>query len=550
MSHRYGRGGPRGRTFGAAKPLPGQKGYGETESQKVEAQVAAMEARLAMMKVALTAEKEKTSGAVQQDGSRWRSGGVNAGSLSRYDKDINRRGGRRKKRGDSATRGPSSSSSKFVSKNFSNRSRGDRRAGGPKSMSGQKTPRGGRENAEEWSQAEVGQWLTSIGLPQYKTVFHENAIDGAVLVEMGTEDLDYLNIKALGHRKMILGGLAEIRVDKSAATSSASASSQASRQAPAPQQKEPLKPRKHWAVAAAENQRRIDERGGLPPVQAAGTADTPLNQGHYDEAAQSALFQQSVMEWRKARAAAKAAEAGASEPSTKEVAPSKLTVGPDGAALDGGGSLLQGKYDEEEQSRLFKESVMQWRRDKARAEAGGAPDGSEWVNPFGAAEAEIQHPPPHKDGGKLLKGELNESEEHEKFREAVLSWRTKGKSGNATSPSRRSSCWQCFKVLPSGNAPLQIDGKNICSRACLEHAQKAKAEREERQKQQQRRQEQTNNAKVAPESDKPLIQAGVETAAGKEIFQANSSGAEEVRYTGEDLNNLLNSDAWKVAVDY
>lgn len=51
---------------------------------------------------------------------------------------------------------------------------------------------------------------------------------------------------------------------------------------------------------------------GLPPVQAAGTADTPLNQGHYDEAAQSALFQQSVMEWRKARAAAKAAEAGAS----------------------------------------------------------------------------------------------------------------------------------------------------------------------------------------------------------------------------------------------
>ena len=311
------------------------------------------------------------------------------------------------------------------------------------------------------------------------------------------------------------------------------------------------------------------------------------------------------------------------EPSTKEVAPSKLTVGPDGAALDGGGSLLQGKYDEEEQSRLFKESVMQWRRDKARAEAGGAPDGSEWVNPFGAvrklqsfkvqvaaghdhwkfvlsslhhsscyflqAEAEIQHPPPHKDGGKLLKGELNESEEHEKFREAVLSWRTKGKSGNATSPSRRSSCWQCFKVLPSGNAPLQIDGKNICSRACLEHAQKAKAEREERQKQQQRRQEQTNNAKVAPESDKPLIQAGVETAAGKEIFQANSSGAEvrerlcmgddiatsgscifadsisfahlrmthcmcaihqEVRYTGEDLNNLLNSDAWKVAVDY
>ena len=56
----------------------------------------------------------------------------------------------------------------------------------------------------------------------------------------------------------------------------------------------------------------LEKSIGLPPVQAAGTADTPLNQGHYDEAAQSALFQQSVMEWRKARAAAKAAEAGAS----------------------------------------------------------------------------------------------------------------------------------------------------------------------------------------------------------------------------------------------
>ena len=45
---------------------------------------------------------------------------------------------------------------------------------------------------------QVGQWLTSIGLPQYKKKFKENAIDGAVLIEMGTEDLDYLDIKALG----------------------------------------------------------------------------------------------------------------------------------------------------------------------------------------------------------------------------------------------------------------------------------------------------------------------------------------------------------------
>jgi len=130
---------------------------------------------------------------------------------------------------------------------------------------------------------------------------------------------------------MILGGLAEIRVDKSGGKPAATRTAASTQQEPP--QKQPLKPKKHWAVAAAENQRRIDSQRGpssrsglyslrefvdccwvcvadLPPVQTDG--NIPLNQGTYDEAAQSALFQQSVMEWRKARAAAKAKESGGS----------------------------------------------------------------------------------------------------------------------------------------------------------------------------------------------------------------------------------------------
>jgi len=120
-------------------------------------------------------------------------------------------------------------------------------------------------------------------------------------------------------------------------------------------------------------------------------------------------------------------------------------------------------------------------------------------------EDEIQHPPAHKDGGKLLKGEFNESEEHEKFREAVLNWRKNGGKG-AGSPSRRSSCWQCFKVLSSASTNLQFDGKNICSEACLSQAQKAKALRTERK----------------AEVTSP-IRKGADTAAAKQIFEASPS---------------------------
>jgi hypothetical protein len=89
-----------------------------------------------------------------------------------------------------------------------------------------------------WTTLQVAQWLRSIGLPQYKGVFESNEIDGAVLLEMGTEDLDYLGISALGHRKMILAGLAEIRVDKASASKPTPAPAPAP--APAPHDVRPV----------------------------------------------------------------------------------------------------------------------------------------------------------------------------------------------------------------------------------------------------------------------------------------------------------------------
>jgi hypothetical protein len=133
-----------------------------------------MESRLALMKAALSAEKDKLSDSVQQDGSRWRSGAATAGSLTGYANDIQSRGRRKKRDGDKGggggadVTGPAAGRSKFVSKNFSNRSAVAPKGGAVSSTSdgggasaggrGDATPRGGRENAEQWSKGDVRLW--------------------------------------------------------------------------------------------------------------------------------------------------------------------------------------------------------------------------------------------------------------------------------------------------------------------------------------------------------------------------------------------------------
>jgi hypothetical protein len=57
-------------------------------------------------------------------------------------------------------------------------------------------------DATNWSVDDVKKWLTNLGMEAYVPQFVENAISGEILLEMGTEDLDYMKITALGHRKV------------------------------------------------------------------------------------------------------------------------------------------------------------------------------------------------------------------------------------------------------------------------------------------------------------------------------------------------------------
>lgn len=67
------------------------------------------------------------------------------------------------------------------------------------------------ELAHKWTAKHVSLWLETIHLPQYKATFRRNHIDGPVLLELSVDDLDYMEVKALAHRKVLLKGVQKLR---------------------------------------------------------------------------------------------------------------------------------------------------------------------------------------------------------------------------------------------------------------------------------------------------------------------------------------------------
>ena len=61
---------------------------------------------------------------------------------------------------------------------------------------------------------EVAAWLRGLGLEQYEAAFRENAIDGALLRRLTSDDLKELGVAALGHRKRLLDAIAALSEDE------------------------------------------------------------------------------------------------------------------------------------------------------------------------------------------------------------------------------------------------------------------------------------------------------------------------------------------------
>ncbi len=66
-----------------------------------------------------------------------------------------------------------------------------------------------------WNVKDVSDWFAFIGLEQYAASFAANEISGPILLDISLEDLDYMGITVLGHRKTILRGIEDLRKNKS-----------------------------------------------------------------------------------------------------------------------------------------------------------------------------------------------------------------------------------------------------------------------------------------------------------------------------------------------
>lgn len=68
------------------------------------------------------------------------------------------------------------------------------------------------EIVKDWNIAQVSLWLSkTLGLTEYCKKFEKNQIDGSLLLELSDQDMDYMKIDILGHRKTILKAIETIK---------------------------------------------------------------------------------------------------------------------------------------------------------------------------------------------------------------------------------------------------------------------------------------------------------------------------------------------------
>ena len=297
-------------------------GRQKKETQTLRAQTKQMESQLFQLQKRIAEEQSKRPGAGSS--LRWKSASKSKGPITNYAKSFRRRKKEGKKR--------------------NHKNRVTKRVGCNASK------------PTEWKVEGVSDWLTSIGVPQYRAIFEANMITGQVLIEMNEEDLDFLNISFPAHRRMILNGIQDLKKGEKDSAH------------PLGQIKQNSSTRiVHWTEAAFKAQEDAKRHPRSHESPLVNSADD-LGQGEYDEAAQRKAFQEAVMAWRRGH-------------STMSPEPTREAVGgmwtnPFGDMSDavretssphemqsaGGGSLLNGTYDEDAQRKAFQDAVMAWRR--------------------------------------------------------------------------------------------------------------------------------------------------------------------------------------------
>lgn len=302
-----------------------------------------MEYNLHKLRSALDRERAKAMPASNGPGPIWQSASAQKGSLRTYANDVR----------------ASSSSSRHVSERKSSSSLD---TAGSSSSQASPTARKTKKRVLRgneclsWTKGDILAWLQSIGLGKHKSVFSENEIDGSVLLEIGVDDLDYMGITALAHRKTLLKEVARLK----RCVDSESGSRPQSRQ---------LQPLRDGSAcdspSTAYASCDVVEQKAQPGASTGGYQGDIL-----DEEAEHEAFKRAVEEWRNAGKTQKQRSARESKdgftsdgPMVREVIiqSAREYKTSDDETDRSENSRWGGELDEEAEKRAFQEAVRQWR---------------------------------------------------------------------------------------------------------------------------------------------------------------------------------------------
>lgn len=65
--------------------------------------------------------------------------------------------------------------------------------------------------SQAWNTDQVGQWISSLGFPQYSKSFIDNNITGDVLVHLDHDDISDIGVTKIGHRVLILKSIYQLK---------------------------------------------------------------------------------------------------------------------------------------------------------------------------------------------------------------------------------------------------------------------------------------------------------------------------------------------------
>jgi trimeric autotransporter adhesin len=447
--------------FGAPGPLPGARTYKQSQSAKMVEEALIAEERLAKLRSEVE-QKRKASAPSNGAGigtGHWRAGQADRGSVRNYAKEVKTREQAKLAQQSHKLLQPRRQSllelalaRATVRTSVSAQSSGRPQASSSSEQASAaaeaqlvRPPSSGymSKDVGAWDVQDTLEWLDMLGLNQHRECFSQNEISGPILLEVGQDDLDYMHITALAHRKQLLRGIDDLK--RNGRPTSVVTALGTSKPAPAAAA----------AAAAAvpvaqQHQQQQQSAGKSKPAAEPLPAKVQHERCGTEQQQQQAQAKGSpkvTRHWSEVKPLSEQAVIASSSSS--------------GAAQSA--NLADGSYDEAAASSAFTDAVMAWRRGSSSTSAAAAtsaattakaavgveaPDSGMWCNPFATPRSADDDSTtataattsaatagavakPRTGAARLLDGEVDEEAEAAAFKRAVAEWR----SGSSSSTS-------------------------------------------------------------------------------------------------------------------